>query len=61
MNPKQKYADWEFQTYMGSTLTYDKLCEPKTSDNEKKEGDNITGNRLINKKNDNQQRDFFVC
>ena len=46
---------------MGSTLTYDKLCEPKTSDNEKKEGDNITGNRLINKKNDNQQRDFFVC
>ena len=50
VKPKQDDSDWKFQTYRSTNLAYDMLCEPKSSDNEEKEGDNISGNRLINQK-----------
>ena len=51
MKPKQDDSDWKFQTHRGTNLAYDMLCEPISSDNEEKEGDNLSRNRLINLKN----------
>ena len=48
--PKQDYTEWKFQTYRGTKLAYDMLCKPISSDNKEKEGDNLSGNRLINLK-----------
>ena len=47
-NTKKVYSNWKYQTYMGANLDYDMLCEPKSSDNEKKEVDNLRGNHLVN-------------
>ena len=46
--PKQDDAEWKFQTYRGTNLANDMLCKPRSSDNKQKEGDNISGDRLIN-------------
>ena len=46
--PKQDNPDWKFQTYRSINLAYDMLYEPISSDNEEKEGDNLSGNHLIN-------------
>ena len=48
--PKQDDPEWKFQSYRGTNLAYDILCEPICSDNENKEGDNLSGNRVINLK-----------
>ena len=50
VKPKQDYSDWIFQTYRGTNLDYDMLCEPTSSDNEEKEGDGLSNNCLINLK-----------
>ena len=42
--------EWKFQTYKVTTLAYDMLCEPTLLDNEDKEADNLSSNRLINLK-----------
>ena len=47
VNPKQDDSDWKFQTYMGTNLSCDMLCEPKKLDNEDKEGDNLSSNHII--------------
>ena len=48
--PKQDYTEWKFQTYRGTKLAYDMLCKPISSDNKEKEGDNLSGDCLINLK-----------
>ena len=48
VKPKQDYSDWIFKTYRGTNLDYYMLCEPTSSDNEEKEGDNISSNRPVN-------------
>ena len=50
VKPKQDYSDWIFQTYRGTNLDYDMLCDPTSSDNEEKEGDNLSSNHLMNQK-----------
>ena len=58
--PKKDDLEYKFQTYRGNILAYDMLCEPISSDNKEKEGDNISGNHLISLKHiDNQQRENF--
>ena len=39
---------WKFQSYKGSNVGYDRLCESVNSDREEKEGDLLNGNRIIN-------------
>ena len=54
MNPKVDGSDQYFYTtsrignYNGNTLAYDMLCETINSDNDEKEVDKISGNRLFN-------------
>ena len=48
---KQNDNDWEFQSYKGTNLGYDMMCESINSDEEEKEGDVLNGNRIINLKN----------
>ena len=43
--------DWTFQSYKGTNLGYDMICESVNSDQEEKEGDVLNGNRIINLKN----------
>ena len=50
VKPKQDNSVWKFQTYRGNNLDYDLLCEPTSSDNEEKEGDNLSDNCLVNQK-----------
>ena len=45
---KQDYSDWKFQTYRSTALAYDIFYEPTSSYNEENEGDNLSGNHLIN-------------
>ena len=53
MNPKEDYSDWKFETtsiigdYRGTNSDYGMLCDNIISDNKKKEGDKISGNRVI--------------
>ena len=47
---KQDDPEWKFHTYRVNNLFYDMLCDPTSSDNEEKEGDNLSGNCLINLK-----------
>ena len=60
VNPKQDDSDWNFQTYKGSNLSYEISCEPKSSDDEYKEGDNLSGNLPINPKNITTNTDNFL-
>ena len=48
--PKQDYPEWTFQNYRGTNLDYNMSCEPKSLDDEEKEGDDLSGYRLINLK-----------
>ena len=50
VNPKEYDSDWKFQTHRGRNLFYYMSCEPKSSYNEEKEGDNLSGNHLVNLK-----------
>ena len=48
----KKYENyWKFQSYKGTNLGYDMLCESVNSDQEEKEGDLLNGNRIINLNN----------
>ena len=46
--PKDDDKECKFQTYRGTNLDYDLLCEPTCLDHKEKEGDNLSGGRLIN-------------
>ena len=43
--------DWKFQSYKGTNLGYDMICESVNFDQEEKEGDFLNGNRIINLNN----------
>ena len=43
--------DWKFQSYKGTNLGYDMMCESVNTDQEEKEGDALNGNRIINLNN----------
>ena len=43
--------DWKFESYKGTNLGYDMICESVNSDQEEKEGDVLNSNRIINLKN----------
>ena len=43
--------DWKFQSYKGTNLGYDMLCESVNSDQEEKEGDVLNVNRIISLNN----------
>ena len=45
--PKDDDKEWNFQNYKGTNLVYEMLCDTTCLDNEEKEGDNLSGNRLI--------------
>ena len=40
---KQNDNDWKFQSYKGTNLGYDMICESVNSDQEKKQGDVLNG------------------
>ena len=48
---KQNDNDWKFQSYKGTNLGYDLICESVISDQEEKEGDLLKVNCIINLKN----------
>ena len=48
VKPKQDYPYWKFHYYRGTNLDCEILCEPTSSNNEKKEGNNLSGNPLVN-------------
>ena len=48
---KHNDNDWKFQSYKGTNLVYDMLCESVNSDQEEREGDLLNSNRIINLKN----------
>ena len=48
--PKDDDKEWKVQTYNGTNLSYDMLCEPTCLENKDKEGDNTSCNSLINLK-----------
>ena len=59
---KQNDNDWNFQSYKGTNLGHDMICESINSDQEEKEGDLLNGNRIINLKNLITNIDkFLVC
>ena len=49
--PKDDDKEWNFQNYKGTNLVYEMLCDTTCLDNEEKEGDNLSGNHIINPKN----------
>ena len=54
--------DWDFQSYKGTNLDYDMMCESVKSDQEEKEGDVLNSNRIINLKDFITNIDkFLVC
>ena len=53
---------WTFQSYKGTNLGYDMLCESVNSDQEEKDGDLLNVNHIINLKNLITNIDeFLVC
>ena len=58
---KQNDTDWKFQSYNGTNLGYDMMCESINSDEEEKEGDVLNGNRIINLKNFITNIEFSWC
>ena len=40
MNPKKYDSYWKFHTHRGTHLNHDIVCDPTSSDNEEKEGEN---------------------
>ena len=49
-DPKRDHSGYKFQTYRSTKLYYEMLCEPISSGNEVKDGDNISSNCLANLK-----------
>ena len=47
---KHNDNDWKFQSYKGTNLCYDMLCESVNCDQGEKEGDLLNSNRIINLK-----------
>ena len=45
---KHNENDWKFQSYKGTNLGYDMLCESVNYGQEEKEVDLLNGNRIIN-------------
>ena len=45
---KHNDNDWKFQSYKGTNLGYDMICESVKSDQEEKEEDLLNDNRIIN-------------
>ena len=41
---KQDDPEWKFQTYRGTNLVYEILCETTSLDNDEEDGDNLRGN-----------------
>ena len=59
---KNHYNEWKYQSYKGTNLGYDMLCESVNSDQEEKEGNLLNGNHIINLKNLITNVDtFLVC
>ena len=53
---------WKFQSYKGTNLGYDILCESVNSDQEENEGGLLNGNRIINLNNFITKIDkYLVC
>ena len=48
VRPNQDDSEWNFQTCRGTNLYYEMVYEPTGSDNEEKEGDNLSSNHLVN-------------
>ena len=59
MKPKQDDSDWIFHNYRGTNFDDEILCEPTSSDNKEKEGDNPSNNRLVNLKKLTTNMDNF--
>ena len=57
---KQNDNDWKFNSYKGTNLGYDMMCESVDSDQKEKEGDVLNVNRIINLKNLITNIDKFV-
>ena len=57
---KHNENDWKFQSYKGTNLGYDMLCEFVNSDQEEKEGYLLNGNRIINLNNLITNMDTFL-
>ena len=54
--------DWKFNSYKGTNLGYDMVCESVNSDQEEKEGDLLNSNHIINLKDFITNIDtFLVC
>ena len=59
-------SEWKIETtsrignYRGSYLAYDMLFQPISSDNEDKEGDNLTGNCLVSIQNLTKKEKIIV-
>ena len=53
--------DWKFNSYKGTNLSYDMMCESVNSDQEKKEGDVLNVNCIINLNNLITNIDVFWC
>ena len=51
---------WKFQSYKGTNLGYDMLCESINSDQEEKEVDLLNGHHIINLKNFITDIDIFL-
>ena len=59
---KQNDNYWKLQSYKGTNLGYDMMCESVNSDQEEKQGDILNGNRIINLKNlISNINKFLVC
>ena len=48
---KQNDNDWKFQSYKGTNLGYDMICQSVNSDQEEKEREVINGNLIISLNN----------
>ena len=48
---KHNDNDWKYQSYKGTNLVYDMLCESVNSYQEKKEGELLNGTLIINLNN----------
>ena len=58
----QNDNDWKFQSYKGTNLGYDMICESVKYDQEEKQGDVLNGNRIMNLENLITNIDtFLVC
>ena len=57
---KHNDKDWKLQSYKGTNLGYNLICESVNSDQEEKGGDLLNGNRIINLNNLITNMDNFL-